>query len=105
MRELVKFTFENDDFILVEVETASIAPSRGMSEKIVTATEHTFESALDSIRPIANAVFTKLKDLITTPEQIQVEFGLKITAQAGAILTYAGGEAHFKVALTWKREE
>jgi len=35
-----------------------------------------------------------------------VEFGLKMSGQAGSVVVASvGAEAHYKVTLTWKREE
>lgn len=104
MRGMVEFTLESGGSIWVEVETAPGAPSRGVAEKTITAALPTFEAALENVRPIANTIIAKLKNLTIIPDQIQVEFGLKLTAQAGAILASASGEANLKVALTWKRE-
>ena len=112
MKELVEFTLESGGSVWVEVETVPGSGQRGgpvsfrnPAEKVAEAVVPTFEAALDKVRPVADAVITKLKGLATAPDQIQVEFGLKLTAQAGAIIAAAGGEANFKVALTWKRPE
>jgi len=36
---------------------------------------------------------------------VEVEFGLKMSAEAGAVVAAAGAEANYKVTLTWKREQ
>jgi len=104
MKQMVEFPLESGGSIWVEVETAPSAPSRGGAEKLLTTAGPTFEAALENVQPIANTIIAKLKNLTTTPDQIQVEFGLKLTAQAGAILASASGEANLKVGLTWKKE-
>jgi len=65
----------------------------------------TFEAALDKIRPAAQAIIQKLRALHDPPDEIEVEFGLKLNAQAGAFIAAAGTEANYRVTLTWKREE
>jgi len=65
----------------------------------------TFEAALDKIRPAAQTIIKKLRALHDPPDEIKVEFGLKLNAQAGAFIAAAGTEANYKVTLTWKREE
>lgn len=42
-----------------------------------------------------------LKEL-NTPDEINLEFGLKFGAKAGAIFASADSEAVFKVAIKWK---
>ncbi|MCS7178813.1 MAG: CU044_2847 family protein [Anaerolineae bacterium] len=55
------------------------------------------------MRPLAEAVICKLRALADPPDEVEVEFGLKLNAEAGAVLAAAGTEAHYKVTLTWKR--
>jgi hypothetical protein len=35
------------------------------------------------------------------PRQVQVEFGVELTAEAGAVLSKAGAGCHLTVTLTW----
>jgi hypothetical protein len=37
------------------------------------------------------------------PDQVQIEFGLILNAQAGAVLAAASAGANYKVTLTWKK--
>ena len=109
MKRLVEFPLEDGSTILVEVDepesaggTARVA--RG-DNKTVAKANQTFEKALDKIKPTANAVISKLRDLTHSPDEITVEFGLKLSAEAGAVLAAAGIEANYKVTLTWKKVE
>ena len=108
MRRLIEFTLEDGTTILVEVdmpEEPGMVPAAqggpGMPEKA----QETFEAALDKIRPAAQTIIQKLRALHDPPDQIQVEFGLKLNAQAGAFIAAASTEANYRVTLTWKREE
>ena len=38
------------------------------------------------------------------PDEVQVEFGLILSAEAGAILAAASATANYKVTMTWKRQ-
>ena len=60
-----------------------------------------FEEAVARIRPAAQALLDSLKEL-NTPEQINLEFGIKFNAKAGVIFASVDSEAVFKVAITWK---
>jgi hypothetical protein len=62
-----------------------------------------FEEAVARIRPAAEALLDSLKEL-ETPDQIDLEFGLKFNAKAGVIFASVDSEAVFKVALTWKKD-
>jgi hypothetical protein len=37
--------------------------------------------------------------------QIEIDFGVKLDAEAGALLAKVGGEASLNVTLTWERPE
>jgi hypothetical protein len=108
MKRLIEFPMEDGTTILVEAdvpEELGMAPAaRGGSGKPEQA-QQTFEAALDKIRPAAQTIIQKLRALHDPPDEIEVEFGLKLNAQAGAFLAAAGTEANYKVTLTWKREE
>jgi hypothetical protein len=52
---------------------------------------------------MAQAVITKLRNLGERPDDIGVEFGLKMTMDAGLVVAHTSAEANFKVTLQWKR--
>lgn len=72
---------------------------------VYKATE-SFEKAIDKIQPVANAVMSRLKSGLTTPaNEIEVKFGLNLTADAGVVFSSVGGEVSFEVTLKWKKPE
>ncbi|HEY8201058.1 MAG TPA: CU044_2847 family protein [Actinomycetota bacterium] len=104
MKRLVEFPQEDGTSLVVEIDET--VPEGGVVRaarpgEIAEKATQTFEAALSKIKPMAEAIFTTLKDLAQCPEQIQVEFGVKITANAGAVLASAGVEGNYKVTLTW----
>ena len=60
-----------------------------------------FAEAVGRIGPAAQVLLDSLKGL-NSPEEINLEFGLKFSARAGAIIASADSEAVFKVAIKWK---
>jgi Trypsin-co-occurring domain 1 len=109
--EAVKFPLESGGEVLVRVDSSDQyggVVTRGGREYIQGAIEQagqSFESALSTIRFVAEAVLSQLASLAATPEEVRVEFGLELTAKAGAVLAAAGGGAQLRVALTWNRKE
>ena len=61
-----------------------------------------FQTAIEGIRPAADAVLDVLKQL-KDPSEISLEMGIKLGAKAGVILASADSEATMKVTVTWKR--
>lgn len=105
-KQLIKFPLEEGGFIWVEVNTAEtqglVPASRG--SEVSQEARQTFEAALEKVRPAAQAIIGKLRALHDPPDEVTIEFGLKMSAEAGAIIAAAGAEANYKVTLTWKRE-
>ena len=104
VKRLVEFLQEDGTSLVIEVDDP--APDGGVIRaarpgEVAEKASQTFQAALSKIKPMAGAIFTTLQDLVQCPEQIQVEFGVKITASAGAVLASAGAEGHYKVTLMW----
>ena len=58
--------------------------------------------ALDRIRPAAEAVVSRLRNLSQPADEVGVEFGIKLNAKIGAIIASADAEATYKVRLRWR---
>jgi Trypsin-co-occurring domain 1 len=108
MKRLVEFPMLDGASVLAEVEGPErrAAPTRGFSAvEVVEKAEHTFEAALDKIRPGAAVIIAKLRDIGEAPKEVEVEFGLKLSAEAGAVIASVATEANFRVKLTWKHSD
>ncbi len=102
MKQLVEYEIEDESTIIVEVDLPEASIERaGRGDQIIKAKER-FGDALEQIKPVAQAVFSKLGSL--SADEIGVEFGIKLGAKAGVIIASADTEANFTVSLTWKRE-
>jgi len=111
MRRLVEFPSEGGEPILVEVEDVGLgdATRRGLSPSAVVERAHTsFEEALDKARPMATSLVGKLRAMgdgaSSPPDEVQVEFGIVLSAEAGAVLAAASAAANYTVTMTWKRQ-
>lgn len=104
MKHLVEFPLEDGSTTVVEVNEPEPDGVRRVARagEIAEKATQTFEAALERIKPAASAIVAKLRDLNTTPSEIGVEFGIKLSAKAGAIFASADSEANFKVTLKWK---
>jgi hypothetical protein len=111
MSRLVEFPSESGEAILVEVKEGELGGEtrRGLSPSVVVERAQTsFEEALDKARPMATSLVRKLRDIGAAagnpPDEVQVEFGIVLNAEAGAILASASAGANYKVTMTWKRQ-
>jgi Trypsin-co-occurring domain 1 len=107
MKRLVEFALADGGTITAEVEGAELGrtPTRGaLSPQAVDKAGQTFEAALEKIRPAASAIIAQLRHLADPPSEAEVEFGIKLSSEAGALIASASAEANFKVTLTWKNK-
>jgi hypothetical protein len=100
MSALVEVPLESGGFILVEMDedVAGVVRASRAGE-VVGRAARSIESALDSVAPAAEAVLTKVRG--ARPSEVTVEFGLKLSAEAGAVITRSAGECNFRVVLKW----
>jgi hypothetical protein len=89
----------------VVVEVADSDPgydrlARGAGE-LVADTGRQFRSALDVIGPIADALIDKMGGLAARPDTVEVQFGVRLNAQVGAVIASTQAEGHLQVSLTW----
>ncbi|MFI0819498.1 CU044_2847 family protein [Streptomyces sp. NPDC021098] len=106
-------TIELDDGSLLRVETTTPAPSRPssgdpyepigrqrMADAVGDAAD-TLRNAVDRVRPAVQDVVDSLRTMSSRPDRITLEFGMKVTAEAGVVLAKTAGEAHFTVGVEW----
>ena len=109
MKRLVEFPSESGDPIMVEVEDLELAGGgqtrRGLSPSgVVERAQTSFEDALEKAEPIATGLIGRLRSITDAPDEVQVEFGLSLSAQAGAVLVAgASAGANYKVTLKWTK--
>ena len=108
MHRLLDFPLqEGEGSVLVQVEdTAFGEPTRGLSGNAIVERSHrAFEQALAGIRPAAQAVIDAMRGLADFPDEVGVEFGVQLSAEAGAFIASGSTTANFKVSLTWRRAD
>lgn len=107
MSALVEFPLEGGGTVLVRVDEAEPqggAVTRGLAPReVVTQAAETFESALARLQPAAAAIVAKLRDVADPPDEVEVQFGITLSAELGVIVSKAGGEANFSITLRWRR--
>src|SRR5262249_36921284 len=77
--------------------------TRGLKGGEVTErAQQTFEEAVSRVRPAVESVITQLHSFAQVPDEMHVEFGLNLHAEAGAFIAAVSTPANFTVALTWR---
>jgi hypothetical protein len=112
VKRIVEFPSENGDSILVEVNEPGLTDSSigitddriGIREQMIEKSTKSFESALETIKPVANAILTKLGSLHQPADEIEVKFGIKFSSKFEAVVASGTGEVNYEITLKWKRE-
>ncbi|WP_369166977.1 CU044_2847 family protein [Streptomyces sp. R28] len=63
----------------------------------------TLQTTLGPVRDAARAMLSQLRQ--AGPDEIEVEFGVNLAAQAGAVITKAETGCHVTVRMVWRRDE
>ena len=106
MSELVEYELQDGTRVLIEVEergTGPVTRGGGRGGDLIKQADSTLEQALRRIGPTTAAAFAQLRDMAEPPDEIAIEFGVKLSADVGAIIARTGGEANFKISLRWQK--
>jgi hypothetical protein len=108
LRRFIEFSSEDGSTIVVEVdEQEEEHGTRRLARGSEGAPEHapqTFEQALSKIRPATEKVITTLRGLVQKPDEVEMEFGFSLSAEAGVIIACASTQANYRVTLRWNGE-
>jgi hypothetical protein len=103
-KQLVEYTLEGGTKFLIETdkrESGGLERVALPSGEIVVKAQQSFEEALDRVKPVVSKIISKLRDLNQPADEVEVKFGLKFTADAGAIFASVGGEVTYEITLKW----
>jgi hypothetical protein len=103
MDTVVRYQVGDGSSVLVEVDedTYGVEEVSRTSEGVLDAGR--LESALGGVRDAAQATLDTLSKL--SPETVEVEFGIKLAGEAGALIAKTSAEGHFTVRLSWSPDK
>jgi len=102
---LAEFTLDDGTTILIDVPDTENPRGFERASKggdLAIKAKQSFSEALDQVKPVAETVMQKLRGLSEPADEVEVKFGLKLSVDAGAIVTSVGGEASFEITLKWQ---
>ncbi len=102
MKRLVEFPLEEGGSILVQIDEPETGGTiRAGRDETIEKARDTFEEALNRVLPAAKSVVEKLQRMGSRPDEIEVNFGITLSAHAGAFIALASAEANFGVIVRW----
>ncbi|MCW5317533.1 hypothetical protein GTQ43_28130 [Nostoc sp. KVJ3] len=109
-KQIVEFSLEDGTKFLAEIDepensNSFVRVARPDVGQMVVEAKKKFDEILDEIQPVASAIIIKLSQLNTPADEVEVKFGIKLNAAAGAIFTSVSGEANYEITLKWKQNK
>jgi Trypsin-co-occurring domain 1 len=103
--QLVEMPLEQGGSILVEVDDVRSGPVTrgGRTEDAVAKAGESLEHVLGQLGPAVRGIVAQLREGADWPDEVEVEFAVKLSAGANVIITRTTGEANFRIALRWRR--
>ena len=102
MTEIVQFETRHGP-VFVEVAKDSVGTERMARNQVgVLQTETRLDEALQAAQPAIRAVLETMRELVQ--EEHVVQFGVKLNAATGVVLSKTAAEGHFIVKITWRRD-
>ncbi|MGW3073350.1 MULTISPECIES: CU044_2847 family protein [unclassified Kitasatospora] len=105
MDSLVEFRTDGGANVVIEVDDEGPGlelVARG--DGAVVQAGHTFEHALQGIHSAAESALSVFRDGRLKPDSVEIEFGVKLTTEAGAVIAKSSLEGHLVVRLSWQPE-
>ena len=105
MRQVVPFRLSSGGQVLVEVndDHGVVRAGTGPGDVLMKTTA-SLARVFDDVRDAADDALSTMRRMSTSPSQIQLAFGVSLTAEANAVITKAGAEANLTITVVWERD-
>ncbi|WP_432187192.1 CU044_2847 family protein [Streptomyces sp. Tue6028] len=84
-----------------EVDETLVRVGRG--GRSIARAERSLGQMLDTVRPVADSFVGRFRGLANAPDEITLEFGVSLSAEADVVIASTATAANFSVSLTWNR--
>ncbi|MDT0612127.1 CU044_2847 family protein [Streptomyces lancefieldiae] len=92
------------DMVRVQIEEVTDGLVRVAGPgRVAARAARSLNDMLAGIRPVAENFVNAFRDMPDGPDEIGVEFGLALSADADLVISRTTGQANFTVTLTWRR--
>ncbi len=104
-KKLIEYTLDDGTTLLVEVEESTSIQGGLVPISADTApakADRSFKDAIKQIKPTATLLLDQLNEL--KADEVEVEFGLKLSSTAGIVIASGNIEANYQVTLKWNNQ-
>ncbi|WP_234314463.1 MULTISPECIES: CU044_2847 family protein [unclassified Streptomyces] len=71
--------------------------------QVMARASRSLAEMVTGIRPVAQSFVDGFRGMAQAPDELNLEFGLSISAEADVVISSTAAEANFKISLTWTR--
>ncbi len=103
MKQIIEFPTDYGASIYVEVDELIEDDRIALGDRFVQTAQQTLDSAMESVKPLANTIMSKIKSLNEPADEVQVKFGIKMSAELGAVIASGNAEVNYEVTLKWNK--
>jgi len=106
MGDVVSFALSDGGRVLVEPVDEDVYGLEEISvngSTVIRRAQAGLGEALEGIRQMAAEAHARIASLDVAPKSLELEFGVKLSGETGAVLAKASGEAHLVVRAVWER--
>jgi hypothetical protein len=76
----------------------------GRARDVAAMAAETFESAIDRLKSAADAVVSKMDTLAKRPNEVTVQFAVKLGTEIGVVIANTSAEANLTLQVKWTRD-
>ena len=102
MAELTRFELADGGSVLVEVDQPAGISRVSRQGRILEAAGESFDRALAQVRDAAATALHQFRTMSHRPDEVVLKFGVKMDAEAGAVIAKTKLGGNFEVTLTWR---
>ncbi|WP_405849108.1 CU044_2847 family protein [Streptomyces sp. NBC_01518] len=96
----------SDEFVRVQIREVDETLVRvGRGGRSIARAERSLGQMLDTVRPVAESFVGRFRGLANAPDEITLEFGVSLSAEADVVIASTATAANFSVSLTWNRSD
>ena len=104
MKQVIEFSTDYGASVYVEVDEQMEDDRIALGERIVHTAQQTLDSAMESVKPLANTIMNKIKSLNEPADEVEVKFGIKMSAELGAVIASGNAEVNYEITLKWNKK-
>ena len=75
----------------------------GYARELAADAVESFEGALEGVRHAADMIIGRMRTIDHRPDEVSVEFAIKLGAQAGVVIAKSAIEANLTVRIRWNQ--